>query len=673
MSKSDTPLPKIDTSKARNQLKKPSYHNDRPIHAFDTETTDGSIFALSIAPYEKDAYVECEVDSDGEGELQQLELDTILDRLTKRKFSKGVNMWYHLKFDADVIFEGLPDNCLKELKFENKTEYNDYEISYLPGKSLTIRRNKQKYEHYDIAQILPGGLETVAQDWLANTEGKRNSDLDVEQFTDPQYVRDKLEDIETYAKQDAILTRDTWTAFVEKAEGDLDVPCGKPYSAAYLSADYIRKELTRKAGWADDGMQKRAWQSYAGGRFEVKDRGFVGAVKVPDINSAYPHVMSGLPNPATLTWYERDSDVTLNEVTDADYGFVTATVTTDESRPWQPFAMKNGSDTVCYPAVTEHTVTCVKEIFSHAVETGLVTEYELESASLGYETEVTQYPFEWIQDLYDKRKEWESQGRIRPARILKIILNSAYGKTCQSTMKESLIRETVTNEELDDLEKYETDDVRMTGQYAGTPYITSQVAGKLFNPFLASYITGLTRLELLKQIIAYDLEDETYMLATDSLMIDKEAIENTSFAHDLGCEKDVDVLGEWDYDAESGNAFIVGSGVYDVRQDGECIKTGRRGFIDLGLTDGGLLEAAESVANTSDIEAIEGTNERPITLAEAQHNPQIDLADVGKFITTSKNLRPDFDSGRNWDVSDPTYGEMIEHSHSSEPLILSSE
>jgi hypothetical protein len=660
MSKSDTPLDEIDTKRSRKRLKDPTFHNNRPIHAFDTETSEGDVFMLSVAPHNTDAYTIHNIETDAHGTLTRLSTDTILNELTKRKFSDGVSVWYNLKFDADVIFAGLPDKNLRDLKYENQTDYNGYEINYLPGKSLRIRRNKRTYEHFDISQILPGGLETVAQDWIEKTDGKLNSDLDAEQFTDPQYVRDNLNSIKRYAKQDARLTRDTWASFVSVAEKDLDVPCGKPYSTGYLSADYIRSQLDMKPGWQLNPMQSMAWESYHGGRFEVQTRGLVDSVVMPDINSAYPHVMSQLPDPATLEW-ESVSTPTLPDIRHADYGFVEITVTTDKSRPWQPFAVKI-DDSVKYPALEDYRLTAVKEIFTHAIETGLIDDYEIHSATLGHEIEFTQYPFEWIQDLYQTRKEWESEGRTKPARILKIILNSAYGKTCQTDLRTRMTAERGEEKDLDDSEILDID------FDSGIACITRQVGGKLFNPFLASYITGLTRLELLKQVIEYGLEDETHMLATDSLMIDKEAFESTQFEDDLV----KDGLGNWDYDAKGESAFLIGSGVYEVQRDGTDNKIGTRGFTEASL-ETGLLHAAESVAQDAHTDAIEVDNYRPITLNEARHSRHMTLSDVGKFIEKSRDLRADFDDGRNWDVSDPTYAGMIEHSHSSDPLILSTE
>lgn len=655
MSKSDTPLSEIDTQYARKRLKDPTFHGERPIHGFDTETTDGDVFLLAVAPHDSEPYTVTPVDPSAEGSLTQLATDRILNELTRGRFRRGVGVWYNIGFDADVIFSGLPEANLTELRYENRTEYGDYNISYLPGKALTIRKNGHKYEYYDVSQILPGGLDAVASDWLGT--GKL-PDVETDRFGDAAYVRDNYRQIREYAGRDAALTRDVWDAFVSVAEGELRVPCGRPYSTGYLAADYIRSRLSEKPGWALDRVQSHAWDAYHGGRFEVVRRGNVGDVVVPDINSAYPAVMSELPDPATLSW-EIQENATRTDVADADYGFVDVTVTTDASRPLQPFAVKV-DDAVRYPALDGYRLTVLREAFLFALEADLVTDYEIHEAALGHELDVTQRPFAWASELYETRKSWEADGREKPARILKIILNSMYGKTCQTDMRTSLIRDSFGDDDVDALDPSETFQVTDQGE---TATVTRQVAGKLFNPVIASYITGLTRLELLQRVVEYGLEAETHMLATDSLMIDADAFEETDFADELVKPG----LGNWDYDAK-GEAFIVGSGIYEVRSDGEVVKAGTRGFDEADL-DGGLLDAARDAESGS----IPIRNYRPVTLTEALHDPNLTLSDVGKFRETERGLDAGFDEGRVWSNPDPAYGELTDAVEESDPLRVTGE
>jgi hypothetical protein len=288
-------------------------------------------------------------------------------------------------------------------------------------------------------------------------------------------------------------------------------------------------------------------------------------------------------------------------------------VTTDSDRRIQPFAIKT-DDVVKYPACDSYQVTTLIDTFVHAVRNGLVESFGIDKAALGHVTEHTAYPFDFLNYVYDRRKELESGRCQKAGEMLKLVLNSLYGKTAQTTLKRSIVRDATAPDQAAP-EPYET-----FTTMDGVPLVESQEAGTLFNPFIASYITGLTRLELHKQVLNYGLESQTVMFATDCIMVESDAFHDTDFMADL----DGDTLGEWDFDYE-GDAFIVGSGVYDVELESGEFKMGTRGFKEAEIPS--LREAAAKT--TGDIQL---TNTRPTTLGEAvSRGDNIDLHDVGSF------------------------------------------
>ncbi|MDE1816708.1 MAG: hypothetical protein KGI11_09145 [Thaumarchaeota archaeon] len=54
-------------------------------------------------------------------------------------------------------------------------------------------------------------------------------------------------------------------------------------------------------------VQELARQSFYGGRFELIQRGFIGYCCLYDINSAYPHVLTTLPDITDRKWTRRKS------------------------------------------------------------------------------------------------------------------------------------------------------------------------------------------------------------------------------------------------------------------------------------------------------------------------------------------------------------------------------
>lgn len=678
MTKSDAPLSEIGTSNARKpQRNSDLFHRDAPIHAWDTETRDGDVFMLSCSPDDAGAFVRT-ADDYGGTYPDTIPSARLLENLCRKRFRAGVNVWYNLGFDAQVLFKGLGSDVVRDLRHTTQATFEEggtkYALTYIPGKFLKIEKGRDTWEHYDIAQILPGGLATNAAEWL--DRDKMGDTVDVDRFGDVAYLIDNRAEIERYARIDADLTRDLWHKFVSVAESSLlKIPCGKPYSTGYLAYAYLNHHIP-KPGWGLDAAQSLAWDAFRGGRFEVLERGVVGDVAVPDINSAYPAVLSELPDPATVAWTleGQESPVTMGALRRADWGFVDVTVSTWDGRI-QPFAVKPDG-AVVYPRLSDARVTVLVDTFLWAVQEGLVTDYTLHRAALARETDATRYPFGFLKELYDRRNRWKRQGRDHGQRLLKIVYNSMYGKTAQTNLRGRWVDGPT---DANDLKPHQS--FKVPSDSGGRALIVSQESGSIFNPFLAAHITGRTRLELLKRVFEYGLQDDVVMFATDSLMVRAEAFEASDFHRDL---VDGSTLGAWDYDAR-GDAVVVGSGVYEVwRSDVDetafhtggrqtlsdvreltaaGVKTGTRGFREADL-DGSLWTNLEATGG----DAFEITNYRPVSMGEAMSQTKLSLSDVGAFRETGRPLRAGFDSGRVWERDEPTFADLFARSEASEPL-----
>jgi hypothetical protein len=601
-------------------------------------------------------------------------------------------MWYNLDFDANVLLKAVLDKeSLAELVVSGYTETETYNISYIQGKFLQIkhRDNRNVYTHYDASQFFYTSLENAVSEWLDKSKaddglqtalfGQNDADQlkeivaenkDLHWFDLPVskgdewtlqearlYIKRNWQDIMYYAQLDAELVRDLWQEAVAIGE-NLDIPMGRPFSTGYLAESYLNEHMREKPGLGPRPMAKLAWESYAGGRFEVLKRGNVGRVVGPDINSAYPAVLSDLPDPKTLQW-KRANNASIQQIQQADYGFIKAQVTTDNTRAIQPFAVKDErQDKLVYPALKNQTVHCVKDIFTHAYEQDYLRDWQIQECWLGYETDGTQFPFSFIEPLYNERKQAESAGKMKQGLLLKIILNSMYGKTCQTTPKRKALDGST---ELESHQNFVPDMSlpKMIRERYSEGFVESLQAGSWFNPFLASYITGLTRLELHKRITEYGLEDNTVMLATDCLMIEESAFEQTNFKQDLVKPG----LGNWDMEY-SGEAFVIGAGVYQIDFDApdKAPKVKTRGFTEADLTKG-LRYAAARANGHIDIKS-----RRPQTVSEVIWSNE-ELGDVGRFLKHERSITPEMDTKRQW-PAETTFQDLLSSCQIGTPLQL---
>lgn len=650
MSKSDRPTEKVSLQRTNTRTQKVDTDLPKRINGFDTETADGQVFMISYAFEGYGAAVK----SSKDGPIAPEEMWKVL---TNRKARSSVNVWYNLRFDGDVLLRGiLTDAEAKELQVTNSVETEEgYDIMYIPSKFLKITDpNGNSYTHYDASQFFYTTLDNAAEEWLGET--KANDGIDTKQFgadgdRPNEYILDRWNEIEKYARKDAELVRDLWREFSTFAV-ELDIPVGSPFSTGYLAQEYMDNRLATRPGVGPSNMNALAWDAYAGGRFEVFERGSVGNVVGADINSAYPNVLSELPDPSTLEW-DRKLRPSLDEIRDADYGFVRADVSTNPDKNIQPFRRKVDG-VVTFPVFNGQEVTTLKDIFVFAADNGYLTEYDITDCWLGYETEGTQYPFRYMKELYAERKRAEERGEDKKGKLLKIILNSKYGKFCQITPKRRKITEAT------DLEKHEEiiAAVNLPEELREYTFIESYEAGPYFNPFMASYITGKTRLQLHETVEECGLVDDTVMMATDCLMIKADAFHKSDFPMMDESLPYPDQLGGWDYEYE-GDAFVVGTGVYEIEKSDGSLKQKTRGFPERNL-EGSLRELAR------DEKQIEIISNRPRTLMEAAFRSE-PLSNVGKFGKESKILKPDFDRKRAWETS-PTWSELVDGNERAKPI-----
>ena len=675
MTKSDHTLKEIELSSASEPQTQPNWAGNSTINAFDTETRNGKVFLLS---YSIDGFVGHIGNSDG-GELSSKE---IFEKITHKSCRSEINVWYNLDFDANAILSGvLNKEQQKELTIQNETSVTvngvRYEVTYIKSKFLLLKdENRNVYRHFDISQFFYTSLENAANEWI--DKGKDES-VDTTKFGDREYIKENYRKIAEYAEKDAKITQELATELIRQAE-KLDIPMGLPFSTGYLSAEYFRYKMDSKPNFGSVRYQSMFWESYYGGRFEVFERGNIGNVVGADINSAYPAVMSELPEPTSLTWKRKDeySDLTVEDLQKCDYGVVRVSVATNPKKKIQPFAVKLGG-TVKYPILTMDSITVLKDIFVFALENDYIRDYELKEAWLGYETEDTNYPFQFLKPMYGDRKIAENRkGMPKKGQLLKIVLNSGYGKTCQTT-ENTTIEKIPEGGEIDLSDEPHRKAVpehmftlnQRTAIGDDEIPIRELYCGRRFNPFFASYITGLTRLKLHETVERYDLVDDTVMFATDCIMIRKEAYEKSEFSKLITDDDKSDLsdseyrdyiiseLGGWDFDY-IGNAFVIGSGVYQIDKD-DGVKMKTRGFPEHQI-NGTLKELAEKHNKGIPID-----NERPLTMSEVMRSTDKQQS-VSEFVEMRKELKPDFDSKRDWSIEEPTFDQLLNGSHKGKPI-----
>jgi len=280
----------------------------------------------------------------------------------------------------------------------------------------------------------------------------------------------------------------------------------------------------------------------------------------------------------------------------------------------QPLHYKNGS-LVVYPQANTHLRIITKS------EYDLITEYDLADIELidgwHFYNSFGRRPFKIIQDIFDRRCVLKDMTDPQE-RVLKVSMNSIYGKTIQ------------VNPLRDDEIKHRV--------------------GNLFVPAYASVITADTRVRLVRECIERDLSPVAFF--TDAIVLEDKT--------DLGGKG----LGSWSIE-DRGEAVFLGSGVYSIRDKGK-VHTRLRGFRATSKLD--LFDLLERNSSKSYIPL---SNLRPVTMGEFIHRSMhLTGVTLNMWLRRQKNININFDAKRKWERDFVDCADVLSSQMDSLPLAV---
>lgn len=464
------------------------------IVGIDTETDKGYIFLIADSQ---------------RNFLDNITFEKIADWLLRYE-GKWI-FFYNLGYDAECILKLLPEEILGSYRWKNELKflYKQYKIQYFDRKKLTISKGHHSVNCYDIAQyyenkpLLDAYSENIKKplDPAYLAMKKKRSE-----FSKYYYSRHKNE-VRKYCIQDCILTKElaeNWISVFYQVFGF--------YPQNWISSGYLAEKVLINNGIniplfneTPYGVQELARSSFYGGRFELIQRGYIGYCCLYDINSAYPFALTTLPDITNGKWI---SPKKINQKAKLGFFFISADIENTVKIAPFPFIKKNR--TICYPCGKFKTYVTLDEL--KMVEGDPRIKYTVLESWQFIPNKNCSYPFKkFIEDQYNRRLELKKNNNSLE-RTIKIILNSIYGKTAQRT---------------------------------------NRMIGNLFNPVIASYITGFARSQLYRFMKENNLENDVVAFATDSIAMRRKLSIPTS-------EK----LGEMKLDKAGNDVIFLSNGFY---------------------------------------------------------------------------------------------------------------
>jgi hypothetical protein len=339
---------------------------------------------------------------------------------TKEEFPKSIFIGFSFNYDVNQILKDLPESCLWDLHETNHTFMGGYSIKWLPRKEFYVKhgRTHRSFVLYDVFGFFQSSFLTVCEKYLSKDDARLTI------IREGKAARDSFswDELDEFIVPYNMMELEMLCEVMDLFRADLHntgIHPGKWHGPGAIANEALRQYGVKPCRDIPEEVLDAAQYAYAGGRFEHFFMGrYDGPVYEADIHSAYPEAAAKLPDLQAGHWesVERFEPGTFG-VWAVDYrqpaGY--------KSHQPQPLFCRAESGSISYPRkVSGWYWTPEAELVADYVRTGWV-----------FRPTSTSRPFAFVEQLYEQRRIFKSQGSSTE-RAIKLILNSLYGKLAQT-------------------------------------------------------------------------------------------------------------------------------------------------------------------------------------------------------------------------------------------------
>ncbi|MEU4352896.1 DNA polymerase [Streptomyces sp. NPDC023838] len=395
-----------------------------------------------------------------------LKTEDILEFLLNcKQYNSTLVVSFAFSYDVTKLLADVPKDILQAISDaggNGGTRWGKYEIKYRPKKWFEItdvsagkRQNGTRMEYrrtvrvWDVFTFFQSSFVNAlwgAKELFDTSFIRTIADMKAKRS---QFENESTEDILAYCYSEcrylSVLCRDLLSHMdhVGLQPNSFDGPGA--LASTWFTQEGIKKHISL-AGLPEDV----ALAGYYGGRFEISHVGYIGDAWAYDINSAYPHITRSLPCLAHGKFRKTD------RFEPGKVGIYR--VSTRTSGRWAPFPFRvpkelskeqreeNKRNGVPSKAESDRNISLLSEgtvCFPHGGERWVwqdevavaIKHYGAEAIPVlegwVFEAKCNHKPFAKLTDLYDERKRLKAEGN-GAQKVLKLLINSLYGKTAQS-------------------------------------------------------------------------------------------------------------------------------------------------------------------------------------------------------------------------------------------------
>jgi len=506
---------KVDLTKAKLVIKKyKNHYKQPPLYGIDVETVKGKLYSIQVF---------------GEGVsifkfAEGMTAKEIIDWLYEIT-DGGIFYAHNLSFDFGVMFHKLLETQEKIVRFD------DVRCTILYPEPCYAVITKQKHRSLvfsDSMNFYPMSLKKAAS-YVGH---------DIAKLDRPKYLgkrkptKKEMEYFVRYAMIDAEIC---YYLALDIAATHEEFDINMRYSVSYASIAakiYKKYFMTEEIPLPPPNITELALAAYHGGRTEAMGFGHIKDGRVYDIRSSYPWSMSHTKIPLDHNWVETD------ELSEDGFYLISGKLPKMKISPLcidQKLLIAPIGEFKCV-AVTGIEAIDIKK---HASEFKVIKGYVFKGK---YNYSMRDY----VDFFYEKKQTApDKTARLK----YKLLMNALYGKTIQLNAPDKSER-------------------KMTGYTSGKGFEVvdnRRIPAGMFNPAIASWITGRSRSKLFNKMKEY--EPFVVYCDTDSIFVTKKC----------PVIKSSDELGEWALEA-AGDLYIIREKFYIVEKEGKIVKSGRHGF-----------------------------------------------------------------------------------------------
>lgn len=352
---------------------------------------------------------------------ERLATKDCLDFLHDNIPQNHVSVVYGATYDFSNWLRDIPLETLIELFKTNRCWSGRYFIKLIPGKYLLLHCTECKWGTiiYDVISFYQTSFVKACKSWEVG------SAEEIEYVTHMKELRGNFADvdpdqIQKYCWLELELLIDLVKKLQQAILKTPYRPRGLYGPGALAQAVLSYHKVTDYYGPYDRDL---ALLAYYGGRFDTALFGWFENVYQHDIRSAYPDQIRFLPCLKCAKW-EDSIDPARSR-----YGFYHVKWNVGESCAFPPFPWRDQNGCIWYPYKGEgwyhaDEVRAAIEVFGKRRIRVIEGSALIEGCD--------HQPFAFVENLYQWRLQLEAEGNHEQGKIVKLIINSLYGKTVQS-------------------------------------------------------------------------------------------------------------------------------------------------------------------------------------------------------------------------------------------------